>query len=100
EFIKLPLEKKIAHAQQPNRIEGYSQSLIVSEEQKLYVIPSQSPHLLETYEVPASLRIPMSLLLQANDVQGLQIKKNDKWVLVKPISGAFVININNIIELK
>ncbi|PON43382.1 Oxoglutarate/iron-dependent dioxygenase, partial [Trema orientale] len=49
---------------------------------------------------PHSDATGLSLLLQVNDVQGLQIKKNDKWVLVKPISSAFIININDIIEVK
>lgn len=41
----------------------------------------------------------LSLLVQVNDVQGLQIKKNGKWVPVKPVPGAFIVNIGDIIEV-
>ncbi|XP_062073753.1 S-norcoclaurine synthase 1-like [Humulus lupulus] len=41
----------------------------------------------------------LTILHQVNDVQGLQIKKNGKWVLVKPVSGAFIVNIGDIIEI-
>ena len=41
----------------------------------------------------------LTLLLQVNDVQGLQIKKNGKWVPVKPIPGAFIINVGDVIEV-
>ena len=48
---------------------------------------------------PHSDATGLTLLLQVNDVQGLQIKKHGKWVPVKPIPGAFVINIGDIIEV-
>ncbi|KAJ0111917.1 hypothetical protein Patl1_01180 [Pistacia atlantica] len=41
----------------------------------------------------------LTLLIQVNEVQGLQIKKNDKWVPITPISGAFIINVGDIIEI-
>ncbi|GMN30740.1 hypothetical protein TIFTF001_002944 [Ficus carica] len=41
----------------------------------------------------------LSLLVQVNDVQGLQIKKNGKWVPVKPVPGAFIVNIGDVIEM-
>ena len=41
----------------------------------------------------------LSLVVQVNDVQGLQIKKNGKWVPVKPVPGGFIVNIGDLIEV-
>ncbi|KAI0520629.1 hypothetical protein KFK09_008107 [Dendrobium nobile] len=41
----------------------------------------------------------LTVLLQANDVQGLQIRKNGKWFLIKPKPGAFIINIGDMMEI-
>ncbi|RVX00249.1 S-norcoclaurine synthase 1 [Vitis vinifera] len=42
---------------------------------------------------------PPSLLVQVNEVQGLQIKKNGKWVPNRPVPDAFIVNIGDIIEI-
>ncbi|XP_023634074.1 protein SRG1 isoform X2 [Capsella rubella] len=36
---------------------------------------------------------------EVNEVDGLQIKKNGKWVSVKPLPNAFVVNIGDILEI-
>ncbi|KAH7687634.1 (S)-norcoclaurine synthase protein [Dioscorea alata] len=41
----------------------------------------------------------VTLVLQVNDVPGLQIKRNEKWLPVKPIPGAFVANIGDALEI-
>ena len=42
----------------------------------------------------------LTLILEVNDVQGLQFKKNGKWVPVKPVSaGTFIVNIGDAIEV-
>ncbi|XP_060973821.1 protein SRG1 isoform X1 [Cannabis sativa] len=41
----------------------------------------------------------LTILLQANQVEGLQVKKDDKWVLVKPLPNAFIVNVGDIIEI-
>ncbi|GAB4836295.1 hypothetical protein Ancab_039525 [Ancistrocladus abbreviatus] len=41
----------------------------------------------------------LTILRQTNDVEGLQIKKDGKWVPVKPFSDAFIINIGDILEV-
>ncbi|KAL3643582.1 Oxoglutarate-dependent flavonoid 7-O-demethylase 1 [Castilleja foliolosa] len=41
----------------------------------------------------------LTILLQVNETQGLQIKKDGLWVPVSPIPGAFVINIGDILEI-
>lgn len=48
---------------------------------------------------PHSDATGLTLLVQINDVQGLQIKKNNKWMPVKPIPGAIIINIGDVMEV-
>lgn len=48
---------------------------------------------------PHSDSTALTLLIQVNEVEGLQIKKNGKWIPVKPISGAFIINIGDVMEV-
>lgn len=48
---------------------------------------------------PHSDAVALTLLLQVNEVQGLQIRKNGKWVPVEPIVGAFIVNIGDITEV-
>ncbi|KAK8598949.1 hypothetical protein V6N13_076892 [Hibiscus sabdariffa] len=48
---------------------------------------------------PHSDATALTLLLQVNEVEGLQIKKNDKWMPVKPIPGALITNIGDMIEI-
>ncbi|XP_039142053.1 protein SRG1-like [Dioscorea cayenensis subsp. rotundata] len=48
---------------------------------------------------PHSDAVGLSVLLQVNDVQGLQIKKNGAWLPIKPLPNAFIINLGDIIEI-
>ncbi|PAN48519.1 hypothetical protein PAHAL_9G387300 [Panicum hallii] len=41
----------------------------------------------------------LTLLLQANGVQGLQIRKDGKWVAVNSLDGAFIVNVGDILEI-
>ena len=41
----------------------------------------------------------LTLLVQVNEVQGLQIKRNGKWIPIRPLPGAFIVNIGDIIEV-
>ena len=41
----------------------------------------------------------LTLVLQVNHVQGLQIKRNGSWFPVKPLEGAFIVNIGDIFEV-
>ncbi|KAF9622570.1 hypothetical protein IFM89_032135 [Coptis chinensis] len=43
--------------------------------------------------------VGLTLLVQVNEVNGLHIKKDEKWVRIKPILGAFVVNIGDVIEI-
>ncbi|GJN05476.1 hypothetical protein PR202_ga23102 [Eleusine coracana subsp. coracana] len=48
---------------------------------------------------PHSDACGMTLLLHVNDVQGLQISKDGKWVAVEPMEGALVVNIGDVLEI-
>jgi isopenicillin N synthase-like dioxygenase len=42
----------------------------------------------------------LTILLQANDIEGLQIRKDGHWISVKPLTdAAFVINVGDILEV-
>ncbi|KAK1271779.1 S-norcoclaurine synthase 1 [Acorus gramineus] len=41
----------------------------------------------------------LTILLQINEVQGLQIKKDDNWVSVAPFPNSFIINIGDVMEI-
>ncbi|CAL9226786.1 unnamed protein product [Arabidopsis halleri] len=48
---------------------------------------------------PHSDATGLTILLQVNEVEGLQIKKDGKWVSVKPLPNAFVVNVGDILEI-
>lgn len=42
----------------------------------------------------------LTLLIQVNDdIHGLQIKKDQQWVPIKPIPGAIIVNIGDVMEV-
>ncbi|XP_027361943.1 protein SRG1-like [Abrus precatorius] len=41
----------------------------------------------------------LTILLQANEMEGLQIKKDGMWIPIKPLSNAFVINVGDMLEI-
>ncbi|VYS46333.1 unnamed protein product [Arabidopsis thaliana] len=48
---------------------------------------------------PHSDSVGLTVLMQVNDVEGLQIKKDGKWVPVKPLPNAFIVNIGDVLEI-
>lgn len=48
---------------------------------------------------PHSDAVGLTLLLQVNEVQGLQIRRNGGWISIKPLPDAFIVNIGDIIEI-
>lgn len=42
----------------------------------------------------------LTILYQLNEVEGLQIRKDGRWVSVKPLPNAFVVNIGDIMEVR
>nr|GMD06576.1 protein SRG1-like [Ipomoea batatas] len=43
--------------------------------------------------------VGLTILLQLNEMEGLQIKNNGKWIPVRPIHDAFVVNIGDILQI-
>ncbi|XP_058761420.1 protein SRG1-like [Vicia villosa] len=41
----------------------------------------------------------LTILLQVNEVEGLQIRKDGMWIPIKPLPNAFVINIGDMLEI-
>ncbi|RVW40668.1 S-norcoclaurine synthase 1 [Vitis vinifera] len=124
EFFKLPLKEKNAYAKLPNGVEGYGQHFVVSQDQKLdwLIYFSSMPASLRkknelmnmfqkgrqqirmNYYPPcvhaSKLYIcGLTLLVQVDEVQGLQIKRNGKWIPIRPVPGAFIVNIGDILEI-
>uniref|UniRef100_A0A1J3K9D5 Protein SRG1 n=1 Tax=Noccaea caerulescens TaxID=107243 RepID=A0A1J3K9D5_NOCCA len=48
---------------------------------------------------PHSDAVGLTILLQVNEVEGLQIKKDGKWVPVLPLPNAFIVNIGDVLEI-
>lgn len=48
---------------------------------------------------PHSDSVGLTILMQVNEVEGLQIKKDGKWVPVKPLPNAFIVNIRDVLEV-
>ncbi|MED6186204.1 hypothetical protein PIB30_064545 [Stylosanthes scabra] len=42
----------------------------------------------------------LTFLLQANEVEGLQIRKDGMWIPVTPLSNAFIVNVGDILEAR
>jgi len=43
--------------------------------------------------------VGLTILLQLNEMEGLQIKKDGMWIPVIPLPNAFVVNIGDILEV-
>ena len=41
----------------------------------------------------------LNILLQVNEIEGLQIRKDGTWIPVTPLPNAFVINVGDILEV-
>ncbi|XP_038722155.1 protein SRG1-like [Tripterygium wilfordii] len=48
---------------------------------------------------PHSDSVGLTILLQVNEMEGLQIKKDGIWVPVKPLPNAFIVNIGDVSEI-
>ncbi|GKV34392.1 hypothetical protein SLEP1_g42767 [Rubroshorea leprosula] len=54
---------------------------------------------MESGEMEEFFEEGLTILLQINEVEGLQIKKDGKWVPIKPLPNAFIINIGDVLEV-
>uniref|UniRef100_A0A7N2LQG2 Fe2OG dioxygenase domain-containing protein n=1 Tax=Quercus lobata TaxID=97700 RepID=A0A7N2LQG2_QUELO len=41
----------------------------------------------------------LTILLQVNEMEGLQIRKDGRWISIKPLPNAFIVNIGDILEI-
>ncbi|RZC50088.1 hypothetical protein C5167_018509 [Papaver somniferum] len=41
----------------------------------------------------------LTILLQLNEVEGLQIKKEERWISIKPLPNAFIVNVGDVLEV-
>ncbi|XP_063943070.1 oxoglutarate-dependent flavonoid 7-O-demethylase 1 [Daucus carota subsp. sativus] len=48
---------------------------------------------------PHSDAVGLTILLQLNEMEGLQVRKDGIWIPVKPLPSAFIINIGDILEI-
>jgi len=48
---------------------------------------------------PHSDGVALTILLEVNEIQGLQIKKDGMWIPIKSLSNAFVVNIGDMLEV-
>ncbi|XP_050231001.1 codeine O-demethylase-like [Mercurialis annua] len=62
-----------------------------------YYPPCPQPELVVGIS-PHSDASGFTILLQANETEGLQIKKDGKWVSIQPLADAFVINVGDMFE--
>ncbi|GAB2224782.1 hypothetical protein Droror1_Dr00005555 [Drosera rotundifolia] len=63
------------------------------------LLPSLSATRLGHRLDPHSDSTATTILLQVNEIAGLQVKKDGKWILVNPLPNAFVVNIGDIMEV-
>ncbi|KAK4421118.1 protein SRG1 [Sesamum alatum] len=63
-----------------------------------YYPPCLQPELV-TGLCPHSDAVGLTILLQVNEMEGLQIKKDGVWIPVTPLPNAFVINVGDILEI-
>ncbi|CAN7098685.1 unnamed protein product [Brassica rapa subsp. narinosa] len=63
-----------------------------------YYPPCPEPHQVIGL-TPHSDAVALTILLQVNEVEGLQIKKDGKWVFVKPLPNAFIVNVGDVLEI-
>ncbi|RZC12338.1 Protein SRG1 [Glycine soja] len=115
------MEEKKKFGQREGEAEGYGQLFVILEEQKLRVgrfvfhghlfsnLPLPFRDSINKDELLSSLspaRVNphsdgggLAILLQANQVEGLQIKKDEQWIPVRPLPNAFIINFGDMIEI-
>ncbi|PIN10456.1 Iron/ascorbate family oxidoreductase [Handroanthus impetiginosus] len=63
-----------------------------------YYPPCPNPELV-TGLCPHSDAVGLTILLQVNEMEGLQIRKDGVWIPVSPLPNAFVINIGDVLEV-
>ncbi|KAM3748531.1 hypothetical protein ACB098_05G116500 [Castanea mollissima] len=44
--------------------------------------------------------VALTILLQTNEMEGLQIRKDGRWIPVKPLPNAFIVNVGDILSIE
>ncbi|KVH89419.1 Non-heme dioxygenase N-terminal domain-containing protein [Cynara cardunculus var. scolymus] len=124
EFFKIPIEQKMKYKLKGGEYEGYGQTILHAQDQKVdwADLAIDKPEMLETFEdgmqsvrmtyyppcpqpdlviglTPHSDAAGITILLQVNDVEGLQVKKDGVWLPVSFLPDAFVVNVGDILEI-
>ncbi|MCD9637859.1 hypothetical protein HAX54_021398 [Datura stramonium] len=129
EFFHLPLEEKQKFANSPVTYEGYGSRLGVvkggkldwsdyfflhflpeplRDEKKWPCLPITCRQTIAEYGQEPDLTLGLSshsdpggmtLLLPDTDVPGLQVRRGDNWLTVKPVPNAFIVNIGDQIQV-
>lgn len=63
-----------------------------------YYPPCPQPHKVIGLS-PHSDASAITILLQASEVEGLQIKHDEAWLPIKPLPGAFIVNVGDVVEI-
>lgn len=63
-----------------------------------YYPPCPEPEL--TYGLPGHTDCNLITILLQDDVPGLQVLRNGKWVAVNPIPNTFIVNIGDMLQVK
>ncbi|CAN6445577.1 unnamed protein product [Victoria cruziana] len=63
-----------------------------------YYPPCPQPNLVVGLS-PHSDGVGLTLLLQISDTEGLQVKKDGRWIPISPLQKAFIVNIGDIMEI-
>ncbi|CAN4082132.1 unnamed protein product [Withania somnifera] len=63
-----------------------------------YYPPCPEPHKTIGFS-PHSDADALTILLQLNETEGLQVRKDDIWVPIKPLPNAFIVNIGDMMEI-
>ncbi|KAL0763180.1 hypothetical protein Bca101_079331 [Brassica carinata] len=119
-FPKLPLPFRDTLETYSTKVKTIAQTLLVNMEKALKIEPKEIEELFgdelgqkmkmnyyppcpEPDQVngltPHSDATGLTILLQVNEVEGLQIKRDGKWVTVKPLPNAFIVNIGDMLEI-
>nr|XP_011460382.1 PREDICTED: protein SRG1-like [Fragaria vesca subsp. vesca] len=63
-----------------------------------YYPPCKQPELVIGLN-PHSDPVGLTILLQVNEMEGLQVRKDGRWTPIKPLNNAFIVNVGDILEI-
>ena len=63
-----------------------------------YYPPCPEPDMAIGFD-PHSDTDALTILFKLNETEGLQVRKDGKWISIKPLPNAFVVNIGDIMEV-